>query len=524
MRHSLPPDRDGEYASVLTSILDASTEYSIVATHLDGTFLLWNEGAHRIYGYDAAEVMGRNIRLLHIPEDVESGKVDKIFSEALEHGQWEGVVMRVRKGGLSFPTRIVLTMRRDQKDRPIGYLSISKDISEELQMSQRLLDSEEYNRGLIESTIDGMFTTDLDGLITDVNNEMEVLCGTSREALIGMPFRELILPPEAAEVAIRQVLENQRVTDVELSLRQPSGKLVDISYNATTFGQAKSRHKGVIANVRDVTESKRLRGQLEQRNRELEIQNERVREANRLKSEFLASMSHELRTPLNSIIGFSDFLLTGEEDRLDADQREYLTDILNSGNHLLSLINDILDLAKVESGKLDLAPVAFSVRNAIEEVCSSLKPQLLERRLELRSDVEPDIDRMVLDILRFKQILYNLLSNAVKFTPEGGRVSITVASCEDSQFSTIVSDTGIGIPAKDLSRIFREFEQLDSGPGRMYSGTGLGLPLTQKLIDLMGGTITVQSEVGRGSTFIVRLPLVRASVPALVTSHTGVPV
>jgi PAS domain S-box-containing protein len=515
-------DRDAEYASVLTGILDASTEYSIVATQLDGTFLLWNEGARRIYGYDASEVMGKNVRMLHSAEDVASGKVDEILSAALERGRWEGLTTRVKKGGETFPTRLVVTVRRDRQGRPIGYLSISKDISEEVRLDQRLQDSEAYNRGLIESAVDGMVATSLDGRIIHVNKEMELLSGTAREELVGMRWRDLITPPSAADEATQRVLEAGRVKDLELKLRRPAGELVDISYNATLFqGGGKERLTRIIATVRDVAESKRLREQLELRNRELEIQNERVQQANRMKSEFLASMSHELRTPLNSIIGFSDFLLTAEDGRLAADQREYLTDILNSGNHLLSLINDILDLAKVESGKLDLNPVPFVLAEAIEEVCSSLRPQLVEHGLGLRTDLAPDVDRVVLDLLRFKQILYNLLSNAVKFTPNGGQIEVTVAPTGESRFLLRVRDSGIGIPAKDLSRIFREFEQVDSGTARKFSGTGLGLPVTQKLVDLMGGTISVQSEVGVGSTFTVRLPLVRVSAPALGPPEEG---
>jgi PAS domain S-box-containing protein len=521
MRDRSADDQDADYASVLTSILDASTEYSIVATQLDGTFLLWNEGARRIYGYDGPEVMGQNIRILHRPEDVASGKVDEIFATALKRGRWEGVSIRVRKGGQVLPTRVVATVRRDRHGRPIGYLSISKDISEEIRLNQRLEESEAYNRGLIESTIDGLLMTNLEGRITDVNKEMEILSGTSREELLGRSFRELVTTPSAIDEAIRRVLLDGRVKDLELKLRRPNGELVDISYNATIPREGKERLAGIITSIRDVAGSKRLREQLEMRNRELEIQNERVQEANRMKSEFLASMSNELRTPLNSIIGFSDFLLTSGDDRLAPDQREYLTDILNSGNHLLSLINDVLDLAKVESGKLDLHPVVFSLTDAIEEVCSSLRPQLQEHDLGLRTHVAPEIDRVILDVVRFKQILYNLLSNAVKFTAKGGRVEVIVAPAGGNGFLVSVTDTGIGIPAKDLSRIFREFEQLDTGTARRYSGTGLGLPVTQKLVDLMGGTIAVESEVGIGSTFTVRLPWTRLSEPARASPKQG---
>jgi PAS domain S-box-containing protein len=505
-------DPESDFASVLTSVLDASTEYSIVATELDGTFILWNEGARRIYGYEPSEVLGKNLRVLYSSEDIASGKVDEILNLALARGQWEGISQRIRKGGQSFPTRIVLTVRRDRSGTPIGFLSISKDITEELRLQQRLQESEAYNRALIESANDGILITDLDGRITDVNKQMEILCGTSRENLVGRRFHEVVVPRKAAIDALHRVLTDGRVEEMEFKIGPAGGRLFDVSVNATILRGRLDQPTRIVATVRDIAESKRLREQLEMRARELEIQNERVLEANRMKSEFLARMSHELRTPLNSIIGFSDFLLTSDELALTNDQHEYLVDILNSGNHLLSLINDVLDLAKIESGKVQLTPTPFVLATAIDEVCSSLRPQVQAHSLDLRVEISPEVDQIVLDVVRFKQILYNLLSNAVKFTPTGGRIDVTAEPSEGGRFLVRVRDTGIGIPTQDIPRIFREFEQVDSGTARKYPGTGLGLSVTQKLVDLMGGTIAVQSEFGKGSTFTVRLPWMSPSM------------
>jgi PAS domain S-box-containing protein len=513
---------DVEYTSVLSTILDASTAYSIIATQLDGTILLWNAGARRIYEYEPREALGQNIRVLYPEADVASGRVDEMFRAALEHGQYEGIVTRVRKGEKPFSARVVLNVRRDRQGLPIGYLSISQDLTGEEELARRLVESEAHNRGLIESASDGLLTTDLEGRLTDVNKEMEHLAGVPREELLGHRFSEFTAPAAIGEEAIRRVLDDGRIKDFDMRLQRPNGEVADVSFNATIIREGPDRRTGIIGTLRDVAEGRRLREQLELRNSELEVQNRQVELANRLKSEFLASMSHELRTPLNSIIGFSDFLLTDPVNRLSDVQREYLTDILNSGNHLLSLINDILDLAKVESGKLELKPQLFSVPRAVDAVCSSLRPQLNERGLVLTTDVSPEIDRVVLDELRFKQILYNLLSNAVKFTPNGGRILVTIASSGASQFLVKVQDTGIGIPSKDLSRIFREFEQLDSGTARKYSGTGLGLPLTQKLVLAMGGSITVASEVGKGSTFTVRVPLTAPNPPTASTADERV--
>ncbi len=517
------PAPDADYGSVLASILRAATEYGVVATHMDGTFLLWNQGARRIYGYSAPEVIGRNIRMLHPPEDVAAGTVDAILEGALRNGLWEGVVRRVRKSGEVFTARIVVSIRRDAAGQPIGYLSISRDVTEQLGLEQRLRDSDAYTRGLIESAIDGVLVTDLEGRITDVNKEMEVLSGTARENLIGVRFTGLVVPPTAAIEALERVHADGRVKNFELKIRQPDGQLLDVSCSATLLVDGKHRAYGIIAAVHDIGDFTRLREQLEMRNRELEVQNARVREADRMKSAFLARMSHELRTPLNSIIGFSDFLLTSTDDSLTPSQREYLVDILNSGNHLLSLINDVLDLAKVESGKVVLYPVPFAPAEAIDEVCSSLRLQLHEKGLGLRVEVSPQLGRLTLDPLRFKQILTNLLSNAIKFTPKGGRIDVTAVPEGATRFTLRVRDTGIGIPAEELPKIFREFEQVTTaGPSAAASGIGLGLPVTQKLVDLMGGTVSVESRVGVGTTFTVRLPWIRPTDAGASTPREGV--
>ena len=403
-----------------------------------------------------------------------------------------------------------------------GVLAAARDITEQKRLETQYKEARNYSRRLVDSNLDGLMTTDLLGVVTDVNKQMEDLTGLTRTELIGHPFKNVFTDPEKAEEAIRRVLSEHRVTNYELTVRSPTGRVTDVAYNATTFLDTEGRLHGVIAASRDITEQKRLREQLEERNRELEIQNRRVQEANRLKSEFLANMSHELRTPLNSIIGFSDFLLTQEGSRLDAQHREYLEDILNSGNHLLQLINDVLDLAKVESGKMELNPEPFSPKKAIEEVCSVLKPLVTGKRLTLTTHVSEAIDTVTLDPLRFKQILYNLLSNAVKFTDEAGRIEIRLEPRGERQFALGVEDSGIGIPPEDLPRLFREFEQLEAGPGRHYQGSGLGLSLTKKLVELHSGGIEVESVVGRGTTFTVLLPL--ALPPPAMAGATAPPV
>jgi signal transduction histidine kinase len=248
----------------------------------------------------------------------------------------------------------------------------------------------------------------------------------------------------------------------------------------------------VSGSIRDISERKRFE--------------ETLREANRLKSEFLANMSHELRTPLNGIIGFTEFLVDEKPGKLNEKQKEYLHDVLNSAQHLLQLINDVLDLAKVEAGKMDLHPETFRLDKAIEEICAVILGIAHKKQIGVKWIVAPELGSVTLDPQKFKQVLFNLLSNAVKFTDEGGRVDIEASAHEGGCFKVLVRDTGIGIKSEDLNRLFREFEQLESGAARRYEGTGLGLALTRKIIEFQGGTISVESARGQGSTFTVTLP------------------
>jgi protein-histidine pros-kinase len=259
------------------------------------------------------------------------------------------------------------------------------------------------------------------------------------------------------------------------------------------------------AYIRDLTEQKKQE-EIRERSRELEEQNLRIQEANRLKSEFLANMSHELRTPLNAVIGFAEIMVDGRAGPLNPDQKEYLSDILTSGQHLLHLINDVLDLAKIEAGKMELELETFSAKKVLDEVCALMRPTAAKRNIVIRVEASANNDVVMLDQRKFKQILYNLLSNAVKFSHDKGVVQVVLGLGSKQQLQLQVKDSGIGIKNEDLPRIFREFEQLDSGATRQFPGTGLGLALTKRIVELHGGSITVHSEFGKGSTFTIAIP------------------
>jgi signal transduction histidine kinase len=244
---------------------------------------------------------------------------------------------------------------------------------------------------------------------------------------------------------------------------------------------------------------------------ELAQANLSLHEMNKLKSEFLATMSHELRTPLNSILGFSDVL--GSAENLNDRQKKYLSNIRTSGQHLLALINDILDLAKIEAGKMEVHPGDVVVHELVESVAASMLPLAERKNIDLRWDVDPDVPVLFQDPGKLQQVLNNLVSNAVKFTPEGGRIRIRAVPAEEGLFGLVVADTGIGIPLEDQARIFDKFRQGRNVAGhhdtlsRDFEGTGLGLSIVKELCKLLGGEISVESEFGKGSTFTVRLPV-----------------
>jgi signal transduction histidine kinase len=238
----------------------------------------------------------------------------------------------------------------------------------------------------------------------------------------------------------------------------------------------------------------------------MDDEHRRMVQADRLKNEFLANMSHELRTPLNAIVGFAELMHNGKVGPVSAEHREYLGDILASSKHLLQLINDVLDVAKMESGTMDLHPQRVDLHALVVEVRDIVRPLAAAKQLAVSIDVDARLTTVVVDPARVRQILYNYLSNAIKFTAEGGTIAIRVTPCEPDMFRIDVQDNGIGIAAADLVKLFVQFQQLNSSPSKEFPGTGLGLALTKQLAEAHGGGVAVTSMPGEGSTFSAILP------------------
>jgi signal transduction histidine kinase len=320
-------------------------------------------------------------------------------------------------------------------------------------------------------------------------------------------FLQHILPADrgVAEQSLATALLTNNFS-LECRIVWPDESVHWVASRGRVFRDQRGEPIRMIGVISDITELKNLQQLLLERNAALETETRKAQDANRLKSEFLANMSHELRTPLNGIIGFSEFLVDQKPGPLNAQQIEYLNDVLNSGRHLLQLINDLLDLAKIEAGFMELHPQEFSLAGAINEVSGVLTPLIKAKAIIFTSSVGHEDDGVVLDQQKFKQVLYNLLSNALKFTPDGGRVELRIRASAEGKFDLSVHDSGIGIAQGEIGKLFTEFQQLDSGASRRYPGTGLGLALTRKIVEMHGGAIRVESQPGQGSTFTVTLP------------------
>jgi protein-histidine pros-kinase len=328
---------------------------------------------------------------------------------------------------------------------------------------------------------------------------MESLTGCQRDELIGSVFKGYFTDPALAEDGIRLVLHEGKVENYELTARRRDGHETVVSYNASAFHDQEHKLQGVFAAARDVTERKRFEHTLQEKNLELE-------NANTAKDRFLASMSHELRTPLNAILGFTGTLLMGLPGPLNDEQRRQLGTVQSSGKHLLSIINDLLDLAKIESGNLELQLVPVVCQVVVHEVADTLRPLVEGKGLKfsveaLEGEIIVRTDRRALS-----QILINLANNAIKFTETGG-ITLALSLADDGRSVHLgVADTGVGITPENQSRLFRAFEQVGETKDPKFEGTGLGLYISQKLAGILGGVIMMDSTPGTGSTFTLSLP------------------
>ena len=513
-------------AGALQSAIFNSANFSSIATDAKGVIQIFNVGAERMLGYKAADVMNK-ITPADISDPQEVIARAKALSaelvttitpgfEALVFKASRGIediyeLTYIRKDGSRFPAVVSVTALRDAQEGIIGYLLIGTDNTarkqveeERKRLDQRLRDQQFYTRSLFESNMDAIMTTDPLGIITDVNKQMEALTGSTRDELIGAPFKGFFTDPERAEAAINLVLGEKRVTNYELTAHARDGKETVVSYNATTFYDRDRRLQGVFAAARDITERKRFEQALQDSNVELASATSAAEKANLAKSDFLSSMSHELRSPLNAILGFAQLMESAVPEPTGAESAR-ITQILQAGWHLLNLINEILDLAVIESGKVSLSIEPVSLAELMSECKAMMGPQAEQRGIEMTF---PDYAQPVFvlaDRTRLKQIVINLLSNAIKYNRERGTVVVESAAVDPGLVRIFVRDTGTGLNAEKLSKLFQPFNRLGQEAGGV-AGTGIGLVVTKQLAELMAGRIGVESVAGRGSVFWIELP------------------
>ncbi len=501
----------------LAAIVESSDD-AIIGKTLDGIITSWNTGAQRIFGYAADEIIGKPITIL-IPRDLWNEETDILrrlrSGDRVDHYE----TTRLRKDGSTILVSLTISPIRDASGVITGISKISRDVTER----RRLLASEQLARAemlaerrfheLIENAPDAILQVNSTGQIIIANRTAESMFGYSMDELIGMQV-DLLVPRSvrAGHSAHRKTFESAAVSrpmglGLDLRALRKDGSEVPVEISLSPTQNENGTH--ITAIIRDVTERKRAEQQIESLKKsylaELEARHREAERLNQLKSEFIASVSHELRTPLHTIIGFAELLDEQEAGQLNEKQRRFLRHIRTDSDHLLSLINDVLDLSRIEAGGMVVHTEPIRLRTAISEAVNAIRPNADSKRISIREEHIPDV-AVVADLLRVRQIFYNLLSNGVKFTDPGGEVVVTALQ-NGEHVQITVSDTGLGIPALECERIFDKFYQVGYTTTGVRQGTGLGLTICKQLVEMQGGKIWVKSEPGRGSHFHFTLPV-----------------
>ena len=505
--------RQEEVAERQAQLLDQAYEPILVRDHRD-RIVYWNRGAERLYGWKASEAMGRiSHELLQttFPEPI-----DDIRVQLERDGHWEGELMHRMRNG----KRVMVLSRwiRELNVAEPHVMETNVDMSERQQRlaAEEATRLERRFRQLLEAAPDAIVEVGADGKIVLINRVAEEMFGYVRDELLGQSV-DVLVPDAMRREHYRHrdsYLEQPRTrpmgTGLDLHARRRDGSLFPVEISLSPIQTEGGMH--VTAVIRDVTERKRadkeVRRLQQQYTLELEARNREAERANRLKSEFLASMSHELRTPLHTIIGFAELLQEGHDGQLNERQSRFLGHIQRDSEHLLELINDVLDLSKIEAGQLTLKKETFPLARSVGEALDAVRPGAAAKGIQIEELGERDVT-VDADPLRVKEMLYNLLSNAVKFTPEGGRVWVETRK-EGSFARVTVGDSGIGIPAEEQENIFDKFYQVGNTTRGVREGTGLGLSITKELVQMHGGWIELESVPGEGSRFTFTLPTAAA--------------
>jgi len=519
-----------------------SADYSIISTNAEGVIQTFNAAAQRMLGYTAAEVVGRATSvLIHDGEEIQarakllSAKLgqeiapgfDVFVANTLQGNTCEAEWSYVRKDGSHFPVFLSITALRDSQGEIIGFLSIAKDITQQKQMEAQLRQVAAHLATAQRIAHLGSWEMDLPTQAITWSEEVFHIFGwdPAGSTPVYDAVIQAIYPDDRDRVVthIQQSVDRHQPMEQEYRLLRPDGSVRHILSRNETMLDADGDPIRLVGTVLDISDRKQAQEALQETNDQLMNANLELGRATRLKDEFLANMSHELRTPLNAILGMSEGLQECVFGSLNERQLKAIATIERSGRHLLELINDILDVSKIEAGKLELSIGEVSISSLCDISLTFVRQMALKKNLCLTLQLGDRLNHLYADERRLRQILINLLNNAVKFTPEGGTITLTVkrqidqtranASPSPCWIEFSIRDTGIGIAPEQLSTLFQPFVQIDSSLNRQYSGTGLGLALVRRLTELHGGEVRVESEPGQGSCFTVRIPEPICPVP-----------
>ena len=477
----------------------------IVACDAQGQLTLFNRALREMHGLPAEDVpqedWSEHYALFH-GDGVTPMEMSEIpLLRALRGERVVDAEMVVAPPGM--PTRTCLATGQqfhDAQGQLLGAVVAMRDVTAQTASERALRDSEERFRTVVESLSEGLVITDLEGIATYVNRRMGEITGYAPDELVGQDLAQLLMTPEArAPLAthLRDRREGMGSRYAVEHIRSDGGR-VWVEIAGVPYHDGSGTVVGTVGSVTDISERRRWESAL------LEAKEEAER-ANRSKTEFLSRASHELRTPLNSVIGFSTILLKNRQGTLGESDVSFVQRIRANGTHLLSLVDDLLDIAKVESGHMtkELSPVP--PYDLVHDVVSTLEGRVLEKGIALTADVSLDLEPLMTDAAKLKQVLINLVGNAIKFTEQGGITVRVIGDGDGEATSIVVEDTGFGIPAAELPHIFDAFTQAESAHQTTDAGTGLGLAICKSFCDLLGYTLRVESTLGVGSRFIIEL-------------------
>jgi len=483
----------------------SETARDLVGVHdRNGYFKYISPSAREILGFEPHELTNHSLNDLLHPSDKSQENMPFHPYQAGDRMDHIAEYRVRRKDGRYIWLETISRPILGEKGEVVEFQTSSRDVTERKEAEQKIREKEEKYRNIFESMFDVYLEVDVTtSKILEISPSIHRISGYTREEMLGESIIPLYAKPGEREELLKVLKEKKRVSDFEITLRNKKGEEVICSYSVRLVNDSHGHPYKLVGTLRDITERKRSEQQLEEAKRKAES-------ASKAKSEFLANMSHEIRTPMNAILGFSEVLLNKVSE---SESKNHLEAILSSGRTLLSLINDILDLSKIEAGKMQMhyEPVELSI--LIEDIEHIFEKKLREKNLNLKIDIDPNMPRvLMLDEVRIRQILFNLVGNALKFTDEGYILIGVESEQKDTNrydLRLIVKDTGIGIPRKQQKLIFNAFQQQEVQDSRRYEGSGLGLSITKKLVEKMNGTIRLESRIGQGSRFEILMPDIR---------------